>query len=239
MTWSSTKGNCECCTWERVMLNTGTGWETSGWWVAQQCGWCAGDNRLIMSQQCALANKKANHIWWLCWPHYFWCRPGCHLSTLLPHAQAVINQHLQDLFCWTALKSLFPRFVLLHGVVQHLTLSLVEYHMIEFSPSVPLQRFFCRAFLLLNRSSLVLSVNLVRMHSILSPRSLTKILNKAGPSNVLWGMPVMISHRLDWTPFTVTLCPDHLDSYPPTDLYNCPFHEQPHSPGGYCALKSR
>ncbi|KAK4823656.1 hypothetical protein QYF61_005008 [Mycteria americana] len=63
-----------------------------------------------------------------------------HLSTLLAHIQAAVNQHPQVLFCWAAFQSLFPKPVALHGVavaqVQDLTLSLLEPHTVGLGPLI-------------------------------------------------------------------------------------------------------
>lgn len=61
--WNSTEERARCCTWHRVMLDTGTDWKMSGWSVAvQKRAGCAGDSMLNISQQCSLAAKKANRI---------------------------------------------------------------------------------------------------------------------------------------------------------------------------------
>ncbi|KAK4810060.1 hypothetical protein QYF61_007224 [Mycteria americana] len=57
-----------------------------------------------------------------------------HLGTQLAHVQLADNQHSQVLLCWAAFQPLFPRPVVLHGVVvmevQDLALSLVKPHTI-------------------------------------------------------------------------------------------------------------
>ncbi|KAF1629452.1 Serine/threonine-protein phosphatase 4 regulatory subunit 4, partial [Eudyptes filholi] len=53
--------------------------------------------------------------------------------------------------------------------------------------------------------NLVLSANLLRVHSISLSRSLIKILNRTGPSTEPWGTPLVTSRQLDLTPFTTTL----------------------------------
>ncbi|KAK4818185.1 hypothetical protein QYF61_007823 [Mycteria americana] len=62
-----------------------------------------------------------------------------HLGTLLAHVQPAVNQHPQVL-CWAAFQPLFPKPVVLHGVVvaqvQDLTLRLVEPHTVGPSPSI-------------------------------------------------------------------------------------------------------
>ncbi|KAK4830514.1 hypothetical protein QYF61_011456 [Mycteria americana] len=63
-----------------------------------------------------------------------------HLGTLLAHIQEAVNQHPQVLLCWAAFQPLFPKPVVLHGVVvaqvQDLPLSLVEPHTAGLSPSI-------------------------------------------------------------------------------------------------------
>ncbi|KAK4810059.1 hypothetical protein QYF61_007223 [Mycteria americana] len=63
-----------------------------------------------------------------------------HLGTLLAHVQLADNQHPQVLFHPAAFQPLFPRPVVLHGVVvtqvQDPTLGLVEPHTIDLSPSI-------------------------------------------------------------------------------------------------------
>ncbi|KAK4820738.1 hypothetical protein QYF61_004419 [Mycteria americana] len=63
-----------------------------------------------------------------------------HLGTLLAHIQAAVNQHSQVLFGQAAFQPLFPKPVVLHGVVvtqvQDLALSLVEPHTIGPGPSI-------------------------------------------------------------------------------------------------------
>ncbi|KAK4814188.1 hypothetical protein QYF61_011911 [Mycteria americana] len=62
------------------------------------------------------------------------------LGTLLAHVQAAVNQQPQVLFCLASFQPLFPRPVVLHGVVvtqvQDLALGLVELHRIGFDPSI-------------------------------------------------------------------------------------------------------
>ncbi|KAK4816126.1 LOW QUALITY PROTEIN: hypothetical protein QYF61_011362 [Mycteria americana] len=71
-----------------------------------------------------------------------------HLGTLLAHIHLAVNQHPQVLFRWAAFQPLFPKPVVLHGVVvtqvQDLALNLVEPHTIGPSPliqpvQIPLQ----------------------------------------------------------------------------------------------------
>ena len=51
-------GQCMFCTWVGVVPDTSTGWERSAWGAAQQKGTGgAGDSRLSVSQQHALAAK--------------------------------------------------------------------------------------------------------------------------------------------------------------------------------------
>ncbi|KAK4832478.1 hypothetical protein QYF61_023525 [Mycteria americana] len=63
-----------------------------------------------------------------------------HLGTLLAHIQAAVNQHPQVLLCRAAFQPLFPKPVVLHGVVvaqvQDLALGLVKPHTIDPSPSI-------------------------------------------------------------------------------------------------------
>ncbi|KAK4819236.1 hypothetical protein QYF61_027190 [Mycteria americana] len=63
-----------------------------------------------------------------------------HLGTLPAHVQPAVNQHPQVLFHWAAFQPLFPKPVVLHGVVvtqvQDPTLGLVEPHTIDVSPSI-------------------------------------------------------------------------------------------------------
>ncbi|KAK4819627.1 hypothetical protein QYF61_008847 [Mycteria americana] len=63
-----------------------------------------------------------------------------HLGTLLAHVQLAVNQHPQVLFCLAAFQPLFPKPVVLHGVVvaqvQDLALGLVEPHTTGPSPDV-------------------------------------------------------------------------------------------------------
>ncbi|KAK4827826.1 hypothetical protein QYF61_021910 [Mycteria americana] len=63
-----------------------------------------------------------------------------HLGTLLAHVQLAVNQHPQVLFHQAAFQPLFPKPVVLHGVVvtqvQDLALSLVEPHTIDLGPSI-------------------------------------------------------------------------------------------------------
>ncbi|KAK4826427.1 hypothetical protein QYF61_008960 [Mycteria americana] len=127
-----------------------------------------------------------------------------HLSTLLAHIQAAVNQHLQVLLCWAVFQPLFPKSVALHGVVvaqvQDLALSLVEPH--TTGPSLSsLSRSLCRAFLPSSRSTLphnlVSSASLLRVHLIPSSRSLIKISNKTGPKTEPWGTPLVTGHQLE------------------------------------------
>ncbi|KAK4822235.1 hypothetical protein QYF61_011876 [Mycteria americana] len=71
-----------------------------------------------------------------------------HLGTLLAHIQEGVSQHPQVLFCLAAFQPLFPKPVVLHGVVvtqvQDLALGLVKPHTIDLGPliqpvQVPLQ----------------------------------------------------------------------------------------------------
>ncbi|KAK4820924.1 hypothetical protein QYF61_008645 [Mycteria americana] len=61
-----------------------------------------------------------------------------HLGTLLAHVQAAVNKHPQVLLCQAAFQPLFPKPVVLHGVVvtqvQDLALGLVKPHTIDLSP---------------------------------------------------------------------------------------------------------
>ncbi|KAK4829089.1 hypothetical protein QYF61_002040 [Mycteria americana] len=63
-----------------------------------------------------------------------------HLGTLLAHIQPAVNQHAQVLFCQAAFQPLFPKPVVLHGVVvaqvQDPALGLVEPHTIGLGPSI-------------------------------------------------------------------------------------------------------
>ncbi|KAK4815599.1 hypothetical protein QYF61_004814 [Mycteria americana] len=63
-----------------------------------------------------------------------------HLGTLLAHIQLAVNQHSQVLFCQAAFQPLFPKPVVLHGVVvaqvQDLALSVVESHTTGLGPSI-------------------------------------------------------------------------------------------------------
>ncbi|KAK4824542.1 LOW QUALITY PROTEIN: hypothetical protein QYF61_016146, partial [Mycteria americana] len=63
-----------------------------------------------------------------------------HLGTLLAHIQPAVNQHPQVLFLWAAFQPLFPKPVVLHGVVvaqvQDLALDRVEPHTIGLGPSI-------------------------------------------------------------------------------------------------------
>ncbi|KAK4816656.1 hypothetical protein QYF61_019892 [Mycteria americana] len=63
-----------------------------------------------------------------------------HLGTLLAHLQLAVNQHPQVLLCWAAFQPLFPKPVVLHGVVvtqvQDLALGLVEPHTIDLGSSI-------------------------------------------------------------------------------------------------------
>ncbi|KAK4810276.1 hypothetical protein QYF61_015306 [Mycteria americana] len=63
-----------------------------------------------------------------------------HLGTLLAHAQPAVNQHAQVLFHPAAFQPLFPKPVVLHGVVvaqvQDPTLGLVKPHTIGLGPSI-------------------------------------------------------------------------------------------------------
>ncbi|GAB0205879.1 hypothetical protein GRJ2_003053500 [Grus japonensis] len=63
-----------------------------------------------------------------------------HLGTLLAHAQPVVNQHPQVLFCWAAFQPLCPKPVALHGAVvtqvQDLALGLVKSHTVGLGPSI-------------------------------------------------------------------------------------------------------
>ncbi|PKU46747.1 hypothetical protein llap_2943 [Limosa lapponica baueri] len=72
-----------------------------------------------------------------------------HLGTLLAQIQQAVDQHPQVLSCQTALQPLFPKLIVLHGVVvtqvQGPTLGLIEPHAIGLDPSIqpvqiPLQR---------------------------------------------------------------------------------------------------
>ncbi|KAK4830186.1 LOW QUALITY PROTEIN: hypothetical protein QYF61_009213 [Mycteria americana] len=63
-----------------------------------------------------------------------------HLGTLLAHIQPAVNQHPQVILCRAAFQPLFPKPVVLHGVVvtqvQDLALGLAEPHTIGPSPSI-------------------------------------------------------------------------------------------------------
>ncbi|KAK4815896.1 hypothetical protein QYF61_009947 [Mycteria americana] len=63
-----------------------------------------------------------------------------HLGTLLAHIQLAVDQQPQVLLCWAAFQPLFPKPVLLHGVlvtqVQDPTLGLVKPYTVDFSPSI-------------------------------------------------------------------------------------------------------
>ena len=63
-----------------------------------------------------------------------------HLGTPLAHVQPVVDQHPQVLFCWAAFQTLFPKPTPVLGVVmtqgQDPTLTILECHVIELSPSI-------------------------------------------------------------------------------------------------------
>ncbi|KAK4825213.1 hypothetical protein QYF61_025141 [Mycteria americana] len=63
-----------------------------------------------------------------------------HLGTLLAHIQPAIDQYPQVLLCWAAFQPLFPKPVVLHGVVvtqvQDPALGLVKPHTIDLGPSI-------------------------------------------------------------------------------------------------------
>ncbi|KAK4828887.1 hypothetical protein QYF61_001445 [Mycteria americana] len=138
-----------------------------------------------------------------------------HLGILPAHVQLAVDQHPQVLFHQAAFQPLFPKPVTLHGVavtqVQDPALSLVEPHTIGLGPSIqpvqiPLEG---KAFLPSSRSTLlpnlVLSANLLRVHSIPSSRSLIKMLNRTGPNTEPRGTPLVTDRQLGLTPFTTTL----------------------------------
>jgi len=58
------------------------------------------------------------------------------------------------------------------------------------------------------------SANLLRMHSIPSSRSLTKILNRTGHRTEPWGTPFVPSCQLDLTPFTTMAQPSQTAFHP-------------------------
>jgi len=63
-----------------------------------------------------------------------------HLDTLLAHVQPAVDQHPKVLFCWAAFRSLFPKPVVLHGVVmihvQDPALGLVEFYTADLGPLI-------------------------------------------------------------------------------------------------------
>ncbi|KAK4828634.1 hypothetical protein QYF61_000282 [Mycteria americana] len=127
-----------------------------------------------------------------------------HLGTLPAHIQLAVNQHPQVLFRRAAFQPLFPKPVVLHGVVvtQHLALlNLIQLT----SPIDPA----CPAFLPSSRSTLphnlVSSANLLRVHSIPLSRSLIKVVNRTSPNTEPWGTPLVTGRQLDLNPFTTTL----------------------------------
>ncbi|PKU46058.1 hypothetical protein llap_3627 [Limosa lapponica baueri] len=62
------------------------------------------------------------------------------LGTLLAYIQLAVNQYPEILFCWAAFQPLFPKPVVLHGVVviqvQDPALGLVEPHTTGLGPSI-------------------------------------------------------------------------------------------------------
>jgi len=137
-----------------------------------------------------------------------------HLSTLLVHVQLAVKLHPKILLHWTAFQPLFPKPITLRGVVvtevEGPTLGLVEPHTVGLSPSIQSVQMPLQSLPTLKQintpTQLVPSANLLREDSILSSRSLIKILNKTGPKTEPWGTPLVTSHQLDLTPFTTTLC---------------------------------
>ena len=105
-----------------------------------------------------------------------------------------------------------PKSVALPGIVltkmQDSALGPIETHTVCLGPLIEPIRSLCSALLPSGRStlppSLVLSANLLRVHSIPSSRSLIKMLKRSGPSIEPWGTLLVTGHLLDLTPLTAT-----------------------------------
>ncbi|KAK4827693.1 LOW QUALITY PROTEIN: hypothetical protein QYF61_020827 [Mycteria americana] len=135
-----------------------------------------------------------------------------HLGTLPAHVQPAVNQHPQVLLCQAAFQPLFPKPVVLHGVVvtqvQDLALGLVEPHTIDPGPSIQpvwVSLTFLPSSRLTLPHNLVSSANLLRAYLIPSSRSLIKIFNSTASNTEPWGTLLVTGCQLDLTPFTTTL----------------------------------
>ena len=124
------------------------------------------------------------------------------------------TNHPQVLFRRAAFQPLLPKPAVLHGVVvtkvQDLALGLAVPHTVGLSPSIQAVQIPLQSLPPSSRSTvppcLVSSANSLREHSIPSPRSLIKMLHKAGPNTEPWRTSLVTGHQPDLTPFTTTLC---------------------------------
>ena len=146
-----------------------------------------------------------------CWQHY-WYKPRCHWTswqphTLLAHIWLSTDQHFQLLFLCTVFQPLPHTCSDAWGCWdQGGELGLVELHPTGLSPSIQPVQIPPKGFPTLKLPpNLVSSANLLRVHSIFSPRSSIKLSNRTGPSTSPWETPLVINHRLDLTPFITTL----------------------------------
>lgn len=145
----------------------------------------------MMQARNTLGIQDAWTHWWL-----MFIQLSTKIPKSLPDRQVASQSHFSYLYQ-------------LHGLVmtqvQDWALNLIEWHVHQFCLSI----FLCRTFLPSYRSTvlsnLVLSVNLLGVHSTSSSRSVTKMLNKICPSTKSWVIPLFTGCQLDWTQFTLTL----------------------------------
>ncbi|PKU42251.1 integral membrane protein dgcr2 idd [Limosa lapponica baueri] len=110
-----------------------------------------------------------------------------HLGTLLTHIQPTVDQCPQVLFCQAALRPLFPKAVVLHGVVAiqvpGLALGLVEPHTInDLSPLIQPDQIPLKIFSTLQQINTPLQLGVVckLTEGVFDPLVQIKILNRTG-----------------------------------------------------------
>lgn len=130
-------------------------------------------------------NTGGEFLPYACWLPYFWCKPGYHWNSWpLGNTSGSCSAG-----CWLVAPGpfllgnfpVFPKHILLHGFVTNhvLMFNLVECHAIGQGPSIKTIQILFKDFLPSSRSTfpptLIMSVNIVRMHSIPTSRSLIEM----------------------------------------------------------------
>ncbi|PKU44635.1 hypothetical protein llap_5071 [Limosa lapponica baueri] len=152
-----------------------------------------------------------------------------HLGTLLAHIHPAVDQHPQVLFHLAAPATLPPAWTV-QGVgvtqVQDLALGFDEPHTIGLGPLIQPAQIPLQTLPTLKQintpTQLGFICKLTEVHSILSSRSLIKMLKGTGPSTKPWRTPLMTGHQLDLTPFTTILW-----AQPPASFFFNPVKRMP------------